>query len=243
MEIIIAKNYHEMSMIAADLAIQQLSRKKTSVLGLATGATPIGFYREVVKANHQGLISLKKVRTFNLDEFVGLDEADRGSLFYYMRRQLFDRVDLLPKNINMLDGTAKNIKAECHRFDSLIKQAGGIDWQLLGIGVNGHIGWNEPGTSFKSRTHALNLTIKSRRAQVNNFKSIKEVPKRGLTMGIGTIMEAKQIVLLADGKEKAKIIREALRGRVRQRVPATILQRHPNLVVIVDEAAASLLNK
>lgn len=236
-----AKNYHEMSMIAADLAIKQLKRKKASVLGLATGNTPVGFYRELVKANHQGVFSFKKTKTFNLDEFVGLDDTDRGSLFYYMRKHLFDKTDLEPKNISMLDGRAKNIKAECHRFEQLIKQSGGIDWQLLGIGGNGHIGWNEPGTSFKSRTHALNLTVKSRRAQAGNFKSIKEVPKQGMTMGIGTIMEAKQIVLLADGKEKAKIVREALRGRVRQKVPATALQRHPNLIVIIDEAAASML--
>jgi glucosamine-6-phosphate deaminase len=241
MEIIVAKNYHEMSMIAADLAMRQLKRKKTSVLGLATGDTPIGFYRELARANHRGDISFKKVTTFNLDEFVGLDDTDRGSLFYYMRKHLFDKVDLEPKRINMLDGRAKNIKAECHRFEQLIKKAGGVDWQLLGIGANGHIGWNEPGTSFKSRTHALNLTIKSRRAQAVNFKSIKDVPKQGLTMGIGTIMEAKQLVLLADGQEKARIIREALRGRIRQKVPATALQRHPNLVVIIDEEAASIL--
>lgn len=241
MEIIVAKNYHEMSMIAADLAIKQLERKKTSVLGLATGNTPIGFYRELVKANHRGIVSFRKAKTFNLDELVGLDDTDRGSLFYYMRKHLFDKVDLPTKNINVLDGRAKNIKAECHHFDQAIKKAGGIDWQLLGIGGNGHIGWNEPGTSFKSRTHMLNLTIRSRRAQAENFKSIKEVPKQGVTMGIGTIMEAKQIVLLADGKEKAKVVREALRGRIRQKVPATALQRHPNLVVVLDEAAASML--
>ncbi len=241
MEIIVAKNYREMSIIAADLALRQLARKKSSVLGLATGNTPIGFYRELVKANHRGDVSFKNVKTFNLDEFAGLDDTDRGSLFYYMRKHLFDKVDLQPKNINMIDGRAKNLKAECHRFDQAIKKAGGIDWQLLGIGGNGHIGWNEPGTSFKSRTHLLDLTIKSRRAQAENFKSIKEVPRQGLTMGIGTIMEAKQLVLLADGKEKAKIVREALRGRIRQRVPATALQRHPNLTVILDEDAASAL--
>lgn len=237
-----AKNYREMSIIAADLAIKQLKRKKTSVLGLATGNTPIGFYHEILKVYHRGDISFKSVKTFNLDEFAGLDDTDRGSLFYYMRKHLFDKAaDLQPKNINMLDGRAKNLRAECHRFEQAIKSAGGIDWQLLGIGANGHIGWNEPGTSFKSRTHLLNLTIKSRRAQAENFKSIKDVPKQGLTMGIGTIMEAKQLVLLADGKEKASIVREALRGRVRQRVPATVLQRHPNLVVVLDEAAASSL--
>jgi len=241
MEIIVAKNYREMSIIAADLALRQLARKKSSVLGLATGNTPIGFYRELVKANHRGDVSFRNVKTFNLDEFAGLDDTDRGSLFYYMRKHLFDKADLQPKNINMIDGRAKNLKAECHRFDQAIKKAGGIDWQLLGIGGNGHIGWNEPGTSFKSRTHPLDLTIKSRRAQAENFKSIKEVPKQGLTMGIGTIMEAKQIVLLADGQEKARIVREALRGRIRQRVPATALQRHANLTVVLDEAAASLL--
>lgn len=243
MEIIVTKNFKELSCVAAGMVIRQLKKKKTSVLGLATGNTVVGFYKELVKAFHRKEISFKKVRTFNLDEFAGLDDTDHGSLFYFMRKNFFDRVDLDPKNVAMLDGRAKNLNVECKKFDQQIKKAKGIDLQILGIGLNGHIGWNEPGSGFKSKTRALKLTLSSRRAQSGNFESLRHVPKQAMTMGMGPIMDAKKIILLASGENKAEIIAKALKGRIKKKVPASVLQRHPNLTVILDEAAASRLQK
>ncbi|MEI7498195.1 MAG: glucosamine-6-phosphate deaminase [Candidatus Falkowbacteria bacterium] len=241
MEIIVTKNFAEMSRVTANLAIAQLHKKKSSVFGLATGNTPIGFYRNLVQAVKRKEISLARATTISLDEFARLDPAHRGSLFYYMRTHFFDKVDLLPKNIHMLDGCAVDLKKECKRYERLIKEKRGIDWQLLGIGANGHIAWAEPGTSFTSRTQVLDLTKSSRQAQLKNFKNLKEMPTQGMTMGIGTIMEAKQIVLLASGEGKAEIIARALRGKVTKEVPASVLQRHPRLIVVLDQPAASKL--
>lgn len=241
MQIIVVKNARALSEAARAIVLAQLKRKKTSVLGLATGNTQIGLYRELVKAYRRKEVSFKKVTTFNLDEFAGLDDTDRGSLFGYMRRHFFDKVDLAPKNINMLDGRAKHLGAMCKQYEQAIKRAGGIDLQVLGIGSNGHIAWNEPGSSFKSRTRVVDLTPSSRRAQLPNFPSLRAMPRQGLTMGLGTIMEAREVLLLADGAAKAAIVAKALRGPVSPKVPASILQRHPRLTVILDEAAASAL--
>jgi glucosamine-6-phosphate deaminase len=239
MEIIITKNYQVMSTVAASLLVKQLKKKKTSVLGLATGKTYVGFYRELSRLHHLKQISFKSNKTFNLDEFVGLDDMDHGSLFYYMSKHFFDHVDLKPKNVLLLDGRAKHLKIECNNFEKEIIKAGGIDLQILGIGHDGHIGFNEPGSSFKSRTRVVNLTLRTRKDQ--DFKTTREVPKQALTMGIGTIMQAKQIIFMASGENKAEIVAKALRGKVKMKVPASVLQRHPNLVVILDEAAAAKL--
>lgn len=243
MEIIIVKNYKELSAVAAGLVIKQLKKKKRSVLGLATGTSSAGLYHELAKAYHKKEISFKEVKTFNLNEFVGLDDTDPGSLFRYMRNNFFDHVDLQPRNINMLDGRAKNLKHECSEFEKAIKLSKGIDLQILGLGPNGHIAFNEPGTGFKSRTHALILTASTRRNQLSSFGTLRGVPKQALTMGLATIMEAKKIILVVSGQGKAKILAKALRGKVRKKVPASILQRHPKVTVILDEAAAGELQK
>lgn len=242
MELYIAKNYQKMSELAADLVLKQVAKKKNSVLGLATGNTMLGLYKLMVKAQRAGKVSFKKVRTFNLDEFVGSNETDgQQSLFGYMRQNFFDKADLLPKNINFLDGRAKNLKRECAEYEQKIKTAGGIDLQLLGIGLDGHIGYAEPGMKANSRTTWVDLQRKSRKQQIGVFGKLSAVPKQGLTMGIATIMDAKKIVLLADGKEKAKVVARALEGQVGSEIPASFLQNHPNLTVILDKEAASKL--
>jgi glucosamine-6-phosphate deaminase len=243
MEIVVVKNYKELSQFAARRIIEQVQKKKSSVLGLATGNSVKGMYKELVRANKAGAVSFRKVTTFNLDEFVDLPHYHRGTLFYFMRRNFFDHVDLQPENTYFLDSEASNHKKECRDYERDLKAKGPIDMQVLGIGLNGHIGWCEPGISFKSRTSPIDLTAVSRKQQQENFLSLAKVPKQGYSMGLATIMEAKKIILLASGKEKARIVAQALRGAISNNVPATILQKHPDVLVILDrEAASELLN-
>jgi glucosamine-6-phosphate deaminase len=247
MEILVVKNYKELSAFAARLAIEQVNKKKSSVLGLATGNSMIGVYKELAKAYKAGEVSFKKVTTFNLDEFVDLPHYHMGTLFYFMRRHFFDKVDLNPENIYFLDSEGSDHVRECKDYEKALKAKGPIDLQFLGIGLNGHIGWDEPGTSFKSRTCVIDLSATSRKQQQGNFSSLAKVPKQGYSMGLGTIMEAKKLVLLASGKEKAGIIAKALRGPVTKDVPASIIKTHltdhPDIMVILDrDAASELLN-
>ncbi|MBU4455444.1 glucosamine-6-phosphate deaminase [Patescibacteria group bacterium] len=241
MKIIIAKNYQSMSRKAADLIIQQIQKKKSSVLGLATGNTPLGVYKNLAKAHKKGEVSFKKITAFNLDEYAGLSENSKNSYHYYMRENFFKHIDIAQKNIFILDGAAKNLKKECGNFEKMIKERKGIDLQILGIGLNDHIGFNEPGSSFKSKTRPVNLTTATRKANRKYFSGINEVPKKALTMGLATIMRAKKIILLASGKEKAEIIAKALKGKIKPTVPASILQKHPDVTVILDKEAAGII--
>lgn len=243
MDIIITKNYKTMSRMAAELIIKQIKKKPASVLGLATGRTHIELYRELVKAHRKKRVRFKKVKTFNLDEYVGLNRSDQRSYHSYMKQRLFRGLDLPKENEYILDGKAENLKKECARFERLIKQAGGIDLQILGIGRNGHIGFNEPGSSFGSKTRPVKLTASTRRANAKYFGGINKMPKAALTMGIGTIMRAKKIILLASGNEKAAIVARALQDKVSRQTPASILQKHPNCVVILDQSAAKMIAK
>lgn len=238
MKIIIAKDYNSMSRKAADLIIQQIQKKKNSVLGLATGDTPLGMYKNLAKAHKKGEVSFKKITAFNLDEYAGLSEDNKNSYHYYMRKNLFKHIDIAQKNIFILNGAAKNLKKECGNFEKMIKERKGIDLQILGIGLNDHIGFNEPGSSFKSKTRPVNLTTATRAANAKYFSGINEVPKRALTMGLATIMRAKKIILLASGGKKARIIAKALAGKIKRSVPASILQKHPDVTVILDKEAA-----
>lgn len=247
MEIVIVKNYQELSQFAAQLVIDQIKKKKSSVLGLATGNSMKGLYKDLVKAKKAGLVSFKKTATFNLDEFVGLPREHKGSLFSFMSKHFFDHVDLQAENIYFLDSEAADPKKECRTYEKELKTRGPIDLQFLGIGLNGHIGWDEPGTSFKSRTGVIDLSVSSRQQQQENFPSLAKVPKQGYSMGLDTIMDAQKIVLLASGKEKAHIIAKALRGPITTKVPASIIKTHlsdhPDILVVLDRAAASeLLN-
>lgn len=241
MRIIVAANYHEMSKKAADIVASQVILKPESVVGLATGGTPVGFYRELIKIHKDGKFSFKDVKTFNLDEYYGLDKDNTQSYHYYMMKNLFNHIDINIENINIPSGTAKDIEVECKAYEARIKNAGGIDIQVLGIGTNGHIGFNEPDVKFEAITHLVNLDEETIEANSRFFNSIEEVPKSAISMGIKTIMHAKKIVLLASGSEKAKVIERMMNGDITPDLPASILQLHPDVTLILDKDAASEL--
>lgn len=241
MRIIRVNDYDEMSKKAASMVASQMILKSDSVLGLATGDTPIGMYKELVKLYNNKEIDFSDVKSFNLDEYYGLSDDNTQSYHYYMMNNLFNKVNIKRENINILSGITKDIEKECLSYDQKIKNAGGIDIQILGIGVNGHIGFNEPSVNFEAGTHLVNLDKKTIESNSRFFESMEEVPKSALSMGIKTIMQSKVIVLLASGEAKAEAIYKTINGKICPEVPASILQLHNNVNVIVDEAAAKLL--
>lgn len=224
-------DFDEMSSIAADLFERQLLRKPDSVLGLATGASPLGFYEKLVERHAQGAVSFAQARTFNLDEYTGLEPSHPTSFHNYMEKHLFTKVDLPVTGWHLPDGIADDLNDECLRYETLIRTNGGIDMQLLGIGVNGHIGFNEPGTSFHSRTHIVDLEESTRTMNAKYFPSTEAVPRQAITMGIETILEAKQIVLLAFGEQKTEAVERLKSGVVSEDFPASCLHRHPHVTV------------
>ncbi|OUM98981.1 MAG: glucosamine-6-phosphate deaminase [Paenibacillaceae bacterium ZCTH02-B3] len=226
---------------AAETICGFIRAKPGAVLGLATGETPLGIYRKLAEKFREGLISFRQVTTFNLDEYVNLPEDHPESYHAYMRRHLFDHIDLPPSRAHLPCGNAADLAAECQRYDALIEEAGGIDLQMLGIGHNGHIGFNEPGRELAAGTHVVRLAPETRRANARFFGSIDEVPERAVTMGVGTILKARLILLIAKGADKADIVRRALTGPITTECPASLLQTHPRLVVLLDRAAAKAL--
>ncbi len=240
MRLVITQTYEEMSRAAADEIAGLLVAKPDCNLGLATGTTPIGLYADLVSDCAAGKISFRGVTTFNLDEYEGLPGNHRQSYRYFMNDNLFDHVDIDKTRTHVPSGIEESDQA-CVSYDAAIEDAGGIDLQLLGIGPNGHIGFNEPCDDFPVATHRVKLTESTRQANSRLFDSIDEVPRYARTMGIGTIMRARKIVLVANGAGKARILREALRGPVQPRVPASILQLHPDVVVVADAAAGAEL--
>jgi len=240
MKVIITKNYNDMSAKAARFVLAQLWRKPNAVLGFATGETPIGMYKQLVRAHEQGRADFGHVTTFNLDEYWGLSQNDPNGYHHFMSQYLFKKVNVPLSQIHLPPGRAEDAEEASREYEQLIKKAGGIDVQVLGIAPNGHIGFNEPGTPFDSRTHLAKLSAETRRKNAVHFNK-KPVPSHAITMGLGTIMEAKKIVLLASGKEKAHAVADAIEGKVTTRVPASVLQWHPDVTVILDEAAASRL--
>lgn len=241
MKVIFRNDYGEMSQEAARTVARQILAKQDSVLGLPTGNTPIGMYGQLIKLCSHGLISFSKVVTFNLDEYCGLSSDHPGSFYQYMRENLFDHVDISWENIHIPDGVAPNIEGECRRYEEEIRRHGGIDLQVLGIGLNGHIGFNEPGSGWGTTTRQVQLSHETRRRESRNFGDPGEVPTQAITIGIKTIMRAKKILLLASGKEKAQAAEQALRGPVTEKAPASILQLHPAVTVILDKEASSLI--
>lgn len=211
-----------------------------AVLGLATGSTPIGIYEELVRVYRKGLISFKSVTTFNLDEYAGLPSDHPESYRSFMQRHLFDHIDLTSEQSHLPDGNAPNLEEECKRYDRQLEDAKQIDLQVLGIGHNGHIGFNEPDHALTSGTHIVKLRETTREANARFFASIDEVPTHALTMGVGTILKARTILLIARGADKAEIVHEALTGPIRTELPATLLQTHPNVVVLLDAEAGRL---
>lgn len=234
MKIVKVKDYDELSELAANMFIERVKKIEKPVVGLATGSTPEKMYANLVKKHQAGEISFANMVTFNLDEYAGLSKDDPASYQYFMHYHLFNGVDIKPENIHIPDGLAADLEKECEQYEKLIQKEGKIDLQVLGLGLNGHIGFNEPGTPFDSRTHVVELEESTRIANSRFFNSLEEVPKKALTMGIGTIMEAKEIIFLVNGEKKADILRKVVHGEVTENVPASILQRHPNITLITD---------
>ncbi len=241
MRIIVTKDYEDMSKKAAAIIAAQVAEKPNCVLGLATGSTPIGTYKNLVEWYENGSLDFSQVRTVNLDEYRGLPRDNDQSYYYFMHDNLFNHVNIDEANTNVPDGTNPDADAECARYEALIASYGGQDLQLLGLGHNGHIGFNEPAQEFDKTTHCVDLQESTIEANKRFFASADDVPKQAYTMGIGTIMKAKKILVVANGEGKADIVAKAFFGPVTPEVPASILQFHPNVTIVVDEAAASKL--
>ena len=239
--IVVVDNYDEMSKYAANILSAQVVINPRSVLGLATGGTPVGMYKELVDMHEKGYVDFREVMTFNLDEYYPIDRSSDQSYYYYMNENLFKHINVTDDNINIPNGMVDDVENECLQYEHRIHEAGGIDLQVLGIGPNGHIGFNEPDDKFEAGTHLVELDQHTIEANSRFFDSINEVPTKALSMGIKTIMKAKKIILLANGEGKAGIIKEMITGDITPKVPASILQLHPDVTVIVDKDAAKEL--
>ena len=237
MRVIKAKDYADMSKKAADIMAAQVLMKPECVLGLATGSTPIGLYQNLVERYQAGELDFSAVRTVNLDEYKGLPKENDQSYYYFMNDNLFSKVNIDPKNTNLPDGMEPDSNKACEDYNKIIDSMGGVDIQLLGLGHNGHIGFNEPGDSFVPDVHCVDLTQTTIEANKRFFASIDEVPKQAYTMGIQTIMNAKKILVVVSGTDKAAIVKKAFFGEVTPQVPASILQLHQDVTIVGDEAA------
>lgn len=243
MKIYAAKDYADLSRKAANIISAQVIMKPNAVLGLATGSTPIGAYKQLIEWYNKGDIDFSQTLSINLDEYKGLSGEHDQSYRYFMNHNLFDYVNIKKENTNVPDGLAEDAAAECRRYNNIIKALGGIDLQLLGIGGNGHIGFNEPGSAFEKETHLVTLTEQTRQSNARFFSSIDEVPTHAFTMGIKSIMAAKKILLLATGEAKSRALYDSFFGPVTPGVPASILQLHNDCIVIADEAALSIIRE
>ena len=239
MRIVETKDYNDMSRKAANIISAQVILKPDSVLGLATGSSPIGTYDQLVDWYDKGDLDFSQVRSVNLDEYRGLDRENDQSYYYFMHKHLFDRVNINVDNTNVPDGTEPDAEKECKRYEELIRSYGGVDLQLLGLGHNGHIGFNEPAASFAPETHCVDLTESTIEANKRFFASADDVPRQAYTMGIGTIMRARKILVVVSGEDKAEIVAKAFFGEVIPEVPASILQFHPDVTIVADAAALS----
>ena len=241
MRIICAKDYKEMSEMAADIIGAQVLLKPDAVLGLATGSTPIGTYEELVRRYEAGRLDFSKIKTVNLDEYRGLTRDNDQSYYYFMHSHLFDHININKNNTKVPDGMEPDVLKAGQDYENIIKNYGGIDLQLLGLGNNGHIGFNEPGDEFIDKTHVVDLTESTIEANKRFFASIDDVPKQAYTMGIGSIMRAKRVLMVVNGKGKAEIVKEAFFGPITPKVPASILQLHNDFILIGDVEALSCL--
>lgn len=237
MKIYKAKDYKDMSRKAANIISAQMIMKPNCVLGLATGSTPIGTYDQLVEWYNKGDLDFSEVTTVNLDEYKGLPRTNDQSYYYFMHQHLFDRVNIDPERTNVPNGMEPDAEKECGRYEELIRSLGGVDLQLLGLGHNGHIGFNEPGEAFEKETHCVDLTESTIEANKRFFASADDVPKQAYTMGIKTIMQAKKILIVVNGENKADIVERAFFGPITPEVPASILQLHNDVTLVGDEAA------
>ena len=241
MKIYQEKDYDALSRRAANLISAEVIRKPDCVLGLATGSTPVGTYRQLSAWNQKGDFSFKDVRTVNLDEYLGLPPTHDQSYRYFMQENLFDKIDIPFEHTHVPDGMAADPEQECRRYDELVRSLGYADLQLLGLGRNGHIGFNEPGQAFETGTHCVDLQESTIEANKRFFASATDVPRQAYTMGIKTIMQAKKILVVVSGEDKAEIVKKAFFGPVIPGVPASILQMHNDVILVGDEAALSLI--
>ncbi|MDE6880922.1 MAG: glucosamine-6-phosphate deaminase [Oscillospiraceae bacterium] len=241
MKIYVTEDYQSMSRKAANIVSAQVILNPASVLGLATGSTPVGLYKQLIAWYEKGDLDFDQVRTVNLDEYVGLAPTHDQSYRYFMQKNFFDHINIVPANTHVPDGLAQDPGAACQCYNQIIRDLGGIDIQVLGMGHNGHIGFNEPGQAFELETHVVELTDRTIDANARFFASRDEVPRKAITMGIKSIMQARQILMVVSGQDKAGIVKAAFSGPVTPQVPASILQMHPNVVLVGDKAALSEL--
>ena len=241
MNVLIYESEEQIGIAAGNYMCGQVLQKPNSVLGLATGSTPLKPYSQMIELYKKGVVDFSKVTTFNLDEYVNLDVNDKNSYHSFMHENLFDHINIPEENINFLDGNAEDPEEECRRYEEKIKAAGGIDIQLLGIGSNGHIAFNEPANCFQRWSHVVTLKESTVKDNSRFFKSIDEVPTQAVTMGIGSIMQAKKILIIAIGENKAKAIKQLIGGNVTPMCPASVLQFHTDVTLMLDKAAASLI--
>ena len=241
MQVYVAENYTDMSRKAANILSAQVILKPDTVMGLATGSSPVGTYQQLIEWYKKGDLDFAQVRTVNLDEYAGLAPEHSQSYRRFMQENFFDHINIPRENTHVPNGLAPDLEAECRRYNQVIQSLGGIDIQLLGMGHNGHIGFNEPGQAFELETHVVNLTDNTIEANARFFASPDEVPRQAITMGIKSIMQAQRIVMVVSGADKADMVRAAFAGPVVPQVPASILQMHPNFILVGDKAALSKL--
>lgn len=239
MKVIKTKDYADMSRKAANIISAQIILKPDSVLGLATGSTPVGTYEELTDRYHKGDLDFSRIHSVNLDEYRGLDASNDQSYHYFMNKHLFKNVNIDTANTHVPDGSEPDSDKACADYEEIIRSYGGIDLQLLGLGHNGHIGFNEPAEEFAKTTHCVDLTESTIQANKRFFEKEEDVPRQAYTMGIGTIMKAKAILVVVSGEDKADILNEVINGPITPKVPASVLQLHPNVTIVADEAALS----
>ncbi|MCA1064888.1 glucosamine-6-phosphate deaminase [Rossellomorea sp. AcN35-11] len=241
MKLIEVKDYQEMSHVSADYLLSKVKNSETLTLGLATGGTPQGLYKELIRDHQQNGTSYQHVSSFNLDEYIGLTADHPNSYFHYMNENLFKHIDIDPARTYIPSGKTVDLEKECKAYDTKIQSLGGIDLQILGIGSNGHVGFNEPGTQFGSTTHIVELAPSTREANARYFDSIEDVPTHAITMGIASIIKSKEILLLVSGNAKQEALKRLMEGKISEDFPASILNKHEHVTVIADEEALALV--
>ncbi len=241
MKVIVVKDYDSLGKKTFALMKEILDNKPDAVIGLPTGSTPIAMYDEAAAACARGEVSFRDVVTFNLDEYVGLPPENPNSYHYFMNEHFHSRVDILPENAHVPDGMADDIEAECERYEKTLEEQGPMDIMFLGMGLNGHLGFNEPSARIPEKTQTVDLTRTTISANARFFHSIEEVPTKAVTMGIGSIFSAKRLVCMANGKAKADIVAQVVKGEITPMIPASLLRIHPDATLVLDEEAASML--
>lgn len=241
MDIRIFNNTEEIAQAASEIILNKVKSSPDAILGLATGASPVATYKKIIAAYNAGEVSFKNVKTFNLDEYCSIPASDRNSYYTFMHENLFNHIDIEEENVHVPNGNPENAEEYCASYDEAIKNAGGIDIQVLGIGRNGHIGFNEPSDAFTAGTYKVKLTDSTIEANKIYFDREEDVPREAITMGVESIINAKEIILIAEGTAKAQAIHDMIKGEISPACPASILQKHDNVHIFIDNAAASLL--